>query len=186
MRILAGKYKGKALKSFSNPSIRPTCGMVKEAVFNVCTASVEGARFLDVFAGVGSMGFEALSRGAASATFVDLSMDAIRFIRANSLLIDKSLPITIIRADARMAIQQLIKKQRYFDLIYLDPPYALDRYYLTCLLEDMVHGSLLAKEGQLFLENASAEPIKITGLIIKKQRKFGDTWVTEYLLEESS
>ncbi|EPP32876.1 putative 95 family protein, partial [Chlamydia psittaci 84-8471/1] len=101
MKILAGKYKGKSLKTFSNPSVRPTCGVVKEAVFNICSAYVEDAIFLDLFAGVGSVGFEALSRGASSVTFVDSSAQSVRLIRANSQLLNPNLPITIIKQEAR-------------------------------------------------------------------------------------
>ena len=88
MRILAGKYKGRSLKTFSERSIRPTCGLVKESLFNICAVYLEGADFLDLFAGVGSIGFEALSRGASRVVFVDNSLQAVRLIHANSRLLE--------------------------------------------------------------------------------------------------
>ncbi|BAE81643.1 tRNA/rRNA methyltransferase [Chlamydia felis Fe/C-56] len=185
MKILAGKYKGKSLKTFSNSSIRPTCGVVKEAVFNICSAYVENALFLDLFSGVGSIGFEALSRGASSVTFVDSSAQAVRLIRANSQLINPDLPITIMKHEVRSAIQRLAKKDMSFDLIYLDPPYDLEDRYLAAVLRDIVVGKLLDKHGLLFLENASAEPILVDGLILKRRRKLGGTFLSEYVLEES-
>ncbi|ADZ19005.1 MULTISPECIES: 16S rRNA (guanine(966)-N(2))-methyltransferase RsmD [Chlamydia] len=186
MKILAGKYKGKSLKTFSNPSVRPTCGVVKEAVFNICSAYVEDAIFLDLFAGVGSVGFEALSRGASSVTFVDSSAQSVRLIRANSQLLNPNLPITIIKQEARSAIQRLAKKHMSFDLIYIDPPYNLEDSYIAAVLRDIVVGGILDKHGYVFLENASVEPILVEGLTLKRSRKLGGTYLSEYFLEDSS
>ncbi|MEF9496673.1 16S rRNA (guanine(966)-N(2))-methyltransferase RsmD [Chlamydia sp. 04-14] len=186
MKILAGKYKGKSLKTFSNPSVRPTCGVVKEAVFNICAAYIEDAVFLDLFSGVGSVGFEALSRGASSVTFVDSSAQSVRLIRANSQLLNPELPVTIMKQEARSAIRRLTKKDMSFDLIYIDPPYNLENSYLGVVLRDIVLGKVLDKQGLLFLENASAEPILVEGLILKHRRKLGGTFLSEYILENSS
>ncbi|WP_348663679.1 16S rRNA (guanine(966)-N(2))-methyltransferase RsmD [Chlamydia vaughanii] len=186
MRILAGKYKGKSLKTFSNSSVRPTCGVVKEAVFNICAAYIEDAVFLDLFAGVGSIGFEALSRGASSVTFVDSSSQSVRLIRANCQLLDPHLPVTIMKQEARSAVQKLSKKEMIFDLIYIDPPYNLEDSYLKTVLESIVVGNLLDPQGLLFLENASAQPILVDGLTMKHRRKLGGTFLSEYFFENSS
>lgn len=181
MKILAGKYKRRSLKLFSNASVRPTCGLVKEAVFNICNIHIENAHFLDLFAGVGSMGFEALSRGAATVTFVDSSQQSIRLIRANADLLDKNLPILIIKSDARLAILKMVKKQvAPFDIIYIDPPYSLDKTYILKVLEEIVQGNILADHGVLFLENALSQDFIVQGLEIIKKRKFGDTFLTQY------
>ncbi len=181
MKILSGKYKGKTLKTFSNPKVRPTCGVVKEAVFNICSSSVEGARFLDLFAGVGSVGFEALSRGADSVTFVDLAPESVRLIWANSRLLGEHLPIHVLRQDVRSALQRLKKKAEQFDLIYLDPPYNLENEFLATVLQDIVAGQLLAENGLIFLENASPDSIVVAGLEERKRRKIGGTFLTEYV-----
>lgn len=183
MKILAGKYKGKALKIFSNASVRPTCGIVKEAVFNICAAYIESAHFLDLFAGVGSMGFEALSRGAASVTFVDASSHSVRLIRANHQRIDPYAPISVLKQDVCLSLPKLAKKGHVFDLIYMDPPYHLEDRYLSAVLQGIVRGGLLHEEGLLFLENASAEPLCVHGLQLRHRRKLGGTFLSEYVRE---
>lgn len=181
MKILAGKYKGKSLKIFSNPSVRPTCGMVKEAVFNICGSWIEGATFLDLFAGIGSVGFEALSRGASSVVFIDVLPRAIQLIRSNAGLLGSHLPVSIIKSDVHKALMKMGKSyQEAFDIIYIDPPYQLEEAYVLRVLEAIVQGNLLAPQGVIFLENSSSKDLVVAGLEIKKQRKFGDTFLTEY------
>lgn len=180
MKILSGKYKGKSLKTISTASIRPTCGLVKEAVFNICAAYIEDARFLDLFAGVGAVGLEALSRGASSVTFVDVSPQSIRLIRENCQSIDSELPITIMKHEASAAIQKLAKKGEVFDLIYIDPPYDLSRKYVASILYAILEGGLLSHTGIVFLENASTQPILVDGWILKRRRKLGGTFLSEY------
>ncbi|ACZ32488.1 putative methyltransferase [Chlamydia pneumoniae LPCoLN] len=184
MRILAGKYKGKSLKTFSNPHIRPTSGLVKEAFFSICREDIEGAAFLDLFAGMGAIGFEALSRGAACVVFVDISIKAIQLIHTNSALLGEQLPVVIFRQDAQSAIQRLIKQKRSFDLIYIDPPYELCNRYVQTLLQKIVSGNILNPEGTLFLENASDEEIACEGLTLRRRRKLGKTYLAEYIVEK--
>lgn len=186
MKILSGKFKGKSLKTFSNPSVRPTCGVVKEAVFNICANHIVGARFLDLFAGSGSMGFEAISRGAESATFVDSSVEAVRLIRANLALLDSNLPVHILKQDVRSALLRLGKQNRSFDIVYIDPPYALENVFLQEVLSYVVQQSLLEPDGILFLENASPQEILVQGLELRKRRKSGGTFLSEYIQQENS
>ncbi|WP_236558929.1 16S rRNA (guanine(966)-N(2))-methyltransferase RsmD [Chlamydia sp. 17-3921] len=184
MKILAGKYKGQSLKSFSDRSIRPTCGLVKEALFNICISYLEGAAFLDLFAGIGGVGFEALSRGASSVVFVDTSVQAIRLIRANSKLLEAESLVSVVKHDAKNAIQKLAKKQLTFDLIYIDPPYDLEDLYIENLLKEIVKENLLLSDGLLFLESASKDDILIEGLVLRNKRKLGDTFLSEYIVEK--
>ena len=182
MKILSGKYKGKSLKTISTSSIRPTCGLVKEAVFNICAPYIEKAKFLDLFAGVGAVGLEALSRGASSVTFVDASPYAIRLIRENCQCVDPELPVTIMKQEVSTAIQKLTKNGEVFDLVYIDPPYDLSNQYIASILRAIFEGHLLAEDGWLFLENASTQPILIYGLTLKRRRKLGGTFLSEYFL----
>ncbi|ANH78404.1 16S rRNA (guanine(966)-N(2))-methyltransferase RsmD [Candidatus Chlamydia sanziniae] len=180
MRILTGKYKGKSLKTFSNHSIRPTSGLVKEAFFNICASHIKGAVFLDLFAGIGGIGFEALSRGAAHVVFVDNSPRAVRLLHANSQLLDTELPITILKQDVKIAMRKLVKMERSFDLIYIDPPYELENAYVSSLLEEITKYHILNTTGMLVLENASHEEILIPGLVLRRKRKLGGTSLSEY------
>ncbi|MBQ8498613.1 16S rRNA (guanine(966)-N(2))-methyltransferase RsmD [Chlamydia sp.] len=186
MKILSGKFKGKSLKTFSNPHVRPTCGIVKEAVFNICAGYIAGARFLDLFAGSGSMGFEAISRGAGSATFVDSSIEAVRLIRANLALLDANLPVHILKQDVCSALVRLGKQKCSFDIIYIDPPYALEDVFLQEVLALIVQKQLLELDGILFLENASSQDIIVKGLELRKRRKSGGTFLSEYCLRKET
>lgn len=119
MRVITGTAKGRKLRLPAGMEIRPTSDMVKEAIFNIVQFDVEGRRVLDLFAGTGQMGIEALSRGAAEATFVDRSRDAVRLIRENLELC--GFKGTVCQADSLSFLERCPK----FDLIFIDPPYNL-------------------------------------------------------------
>jgi 16S rRNA (guanine(966)-N(2))-methyltransferase RsmD len=123
LRIIAGKFKGRLLKTPKITSTRPTQGMLREAVFNICQHEVEKARFLDLFAGSGAMGIEALSRGASHATFIEQNRQAISCIRENISLLQLEQQATLIPTDAARALKILGKQEALFDLVYIDPPY---------------------------------------------------------------
>jgi 16S rRNA (guanine966-N2)-methyltransferase len=126
LRIVAGTWRGRALKSPTWDGLRPTSDRLRETLFNVLAPSIEGARVLDGYAGTGAVGIEALSRGAARVTFVDHDARAVRLIEANLALIgaDGAGDRAIIRADFAAAAARLSGEP--FDLIILDPPYAHD------------------------------------------------------------
>jgi 16S rRNA (guanine966-N2)-methyltransferase len=123
LRIVAGKFKGRLLKAPKVGSTRPTQGMLREAVFNICQAEVPGARFLDLFAGSGAMGFEAISRGALSATLIEQNRQAASTIEENIALLAVQTSVTLLKMDSKKAIAFLTKHSAQFDLIYIDPPY---------------------------------------------------------------
>ncbi|HWR15034.1 MAG TPA: 16S rRNA (guanine(966)-N(2))-methyltransferase RsmD [Terriglobales bacterium] len=133
MRIIAGKYRSRPLKSLPGMNTRPTSDRLRETLFNVLTASapqtLEGSLWLDVFAGTGAVGIEALSRGAHAATFIDNNRVALRVIRDNL----KSLGITdgfeIVEHDASRSLRQLDALASAFDYVFLDPPYAMTVAY---------------------------------------------------------
>jgi 16S rRNA (guanine(966)-N(2))-methyltransferase RsmD len=123
MRIISGAARGRKLKEPSGYSIRPTSGMVKESVFNIIQFDVEGRRVLDLFAGSGQMGIEALSRGAASAVFVDQSRACADIIRANLAHTQLDGNATVRNQEA---LSFLSSEPGRFDLILCDPPYHTD------------------------------------------------------------
>jgi 16S rRNA (guanine(966)-N(2))-methyltransferase RsmD len=128
MRIIAGKYRSRILKSLKGSALRPTSDRLRETLFNVLGPAVAGSRFLDVFAGTGAVGIEALSRGAAEAIFIENHSPAAKLIRLNldSLKIDSG--YTILAADARTALQKLSASHTSstppIDFVFVDPPYA--------------------------------------------------------------
>ncbi len=137
MRVITGSARGRKLKTPENYDIRPTTDNVKEALFNILQFDIEGRRVLDLFAGTGQLGIECLSRGAASATFVDKDRDALRIVNDN--LKSCGLTAAVVQADALSFLQ----KGQQFDLIFVDPPYdsglyeaVLERINLVDILSD--------------------------------------------------
>jgi 16S rRNA (guanine(966)-N(2))-methyltransferase RsmD len=128
MRIIAGKYRSRILKSLKGSALRPTSDRLRETLFNVLGPAVAGSRFLDVFAGTGAVGIEALSRGAAEAIFIENHSPAAKLIRLNldSLKIDSG--YTILAADALSALEKLAARHTPstppIDFVFVDPPYA--------------------------------------------------------------
>jgi 16S rRNA (guanine966-N2)-methyltransferase len=123
MRVVAGRLGGRRLTAPAGRSTRPTSDRVREALFSIL-GDVEGARVLDLFAGSGALGIEALSRGAAQATFVDSAPAAVRAVRDNlaALGLDDA---EVRRADARAFLRTAKKSGHEYDLVFLDPPYRL-------------------------------------------------------------
>ena len=124
MRIVAGLWKGRTLKSRTWDGLRPTSDRLRETLFNILGPAVRGARVLDGYAGTGAIGIEALSRGAAAVTFVERDPRAVKLIAANlaALGADAAAKPVIIRAGLADAVTRLVAQ--VFDLIILDPPYA--------------------------------------------------------------
>jgi len=121
MRIITGKARGRRLREPKNMDIRPTTEMVKESIFNIVQFEIEGRRVLDLFAGTGQLGLEALSRGAASCVFVDESREAVALVQEN-LARCKLGGGTVVAGDALA----YLRRGGTFDLIFLDPPYGSD------------------------------------------------------------
>ncbi len=121
MRIISGTAKGRRLKSLPGEDVRPTTDKVKEGIFSAIQFDIEGRRFLDLFAGSGQMGLEALSRGAESATFVDSSPESIKVCKDNISATGFEADSKVIRSDA---ISFLTLTNDIFDIAFLDPPYA--------------------------------------------------------------
>lgn len=121
MRVIAGKAKGRKLQAPSGITTRPITNMIKEALFNVLQPHILNSDFLDLYAGSGSVGIEALSRGAASAVFVDNGFQAIKIINDN--LSKCGLQGEVYRNDVFDLLTRMVRHKRSFDIIYADPPF---------------------------------------------------------------
>jgi 16S rRNA (guanine966-N2)-methyltransferase len=144
--------------------------MLREAVFNICAGWIENARFLDLFAGSGAMGLEAISRGASFATFIEKDGRTAQCIHENASLLEIESQVQILALDARQALSQLISP---YDLIYIDPPYEKEVHELFDLI---LKKNLLAPQGLLFLEErfrAKAPPLCSPSLELVGSRRFG-------------
>lgn len=176
LKILSGRFKGRNLKTPKGSKTRPTQGVLRAALFNRCQQEIEGARFLDLFAGSGAMGLEALSRGAALVTFVEKDREASRCIGEN--LATLQVAATLLTLEALAALKALARQGQTFTLIYIDPPYGqLPVYYdeLFTLLRP-----LLTPDTRIFLEERETNPVTPQGYIVEDRRRFGAASLTEY------
>ncbi len=182
LRVLGGKYRSLLLQSPRGAQTRPTTSMVRKAVFDIIQNSIEDSRFLDLFAGSGAMGIEALSRGATHATFVESQKDALRCIKANLTALKLEKEATVYSYDVFDVLKKLEKKGESFDIIYADPPYHLTSIYSE-LLAYLDASLLLSKGGILFLESLSPSPLKnmdLEHLVLIDQRRFGTSLLHQY------
>lgn len=187
MRIIAGKYRGRNLKSPPSLEVRPTSDRLRETLFNVIAPRIQGARFLDLCAGSGAVGIEALSRGAAHVTFVDRSRKMFALIEANLELckIAKE-ERTVVQAEATDFLKQAARQMRSgkhepWDTVFFDPPYAND--YLEVLDSFSASTSeLLTETGLLIVEHHHKKllPEEIAGVHRTRVLKQGDSALSFY------
>lgn len=123
MRVIAGRLRGRRICAPGNLAVRPTYDRVRESVFGILGDGVQGARVLDLFAGSGSLGIEALSRGAASATFIELDPAVLRVAKSNIDRLGLSGVCTFVRGDVVGVLSGRSLRRGFFDLVFLDPPY---------------------------------------------------------------
>ena len=143
MRVISGKSRGKKLVSLEGNNTRPTLDRVKEALFNIIQFNVQDAVVLDLFAGTGALGVEALSRGAKEAIFCDKVLDAIKVIKqnvTNTNNLDKSI---IINKDYKDVLEILSKQNKKIDIVFLDPPYKTNLAIES--LQKIIMSNLLTK-----------------------------------------
>ncbi len=175
MRIIAGDRKGHTIFAPKGLDTRPTSDRVRENVFNIVAPWVEGARVLDLYAGSGAMGLEALSRGAASAVFVEAEPQAVRGIERNLDRLRLS-GATVLRRDAITGLAQEAAAGRKYDLVLADPPYSMTDYAAFARYLPLV----LAEDGLVVLESAAKTEPELAGLAVRSTRKYGSTRVTVF------
>jgi 16S rRNA (guanine(966)-N(2))-methyltransferase RsmD len=176
MRIIAGSRKSLRLVTPKGKGIRPALDKVKEAIFNILW-SVEGLHVLDCFAGTGNIGLEALSRGAAHATFIDSGREAIDLIRKNIAICQFEDQTTVLPVAAPVAIAKLGKQGTQFDLIFVDPPY--NRGLVTPSIQQIADAGLLAPDGQIVCEHFPKEVLTPPeGYQLADERKYGQTLIS--------
>lgn len=179
MRVISGKSRGKKLISLEGDNTRPTLDRVKEALFNKIQFNIQDATVLDLFAGTGALGVEALSRGAKEVVFCDKVQDAIRVIKQNVINtnnIDKSI---IINKDYNEVLENMSKQSKKFDIIFLDPPYKTNLAIES--MQKIIMSDLLTEDGIVVIEtddiNKEKEILKIEKVEIFDKRKYGSVWL---------
>lgn len=176
MRIISGKFKGRVLYTPKTNTTRPTQGALRESLFNICQFEIENATFLDLFAGSGAIGFEALSRGASHVTFVESNRIAVHAIKKNIAILDVSSQIHLFPLDSNVALDKI---RGNFDIIYVDPPYEMS---VTPILKKIGDLSLLKVNGNLFVETRAEKQkeVKIDYFQLRSSRKFGSALLLHY------
>ena len=153
MRIIAGTFRSRQLKSLKGLALRPTSDMLRETLFNILGPRVQGSHFLDLFAGTGAVGIEAISRGAVSAVFVENHPVAVRLIRENLASLEIKSEARIIASAVTAAIAKLQKEHAaIFDFIFLDPPYASEKDY-EAAFRALGNSSLIADSTMVIAEH---------------------------------
>jgi 16S rRNA (guanine(966)-N(2))-methyltransferase RsmD len=156
MRIGGGEYRGRTLRTPKGEATRPTSGLVRETLFNILAPALPDARVLDLYAGCGSVGLEALSRGAASAVFVEKARPALDCLRDNAAAL--GVAVEIIPAPVDRALASLARNGAVFDLIFLDPPFA-DTAAYAGVLAAVADTRLLAPDGVLVAQHDARTPL---------------------------
>jgi 16S rRNA (guanine966-N2)-methyltransferase len=176
MRVVAGTHKGHRLAAPRGATTRPTSDRVREAVFNLL-GSVEGARVLDLYAGSGALGIEAISRGAAHATFVDSSAGAAQAVRSNIERLGIADQARVTRASAASFLRRAAKAEVRWDLVFCDPPYGLASRIGSEL--GILLPPVAATGAKIVCESARRQPLRLD-LELVTERRYGDTVVTIY------
>jgi 16S rRNA (guanine966-N2)-methyltransferase len=175
MRVIGGRLGGRRFKAPRGRGTRPTSDRVREAVFALL-GEVQGLTVLDLFAGAGGLGIEALSRGARRAVFVERDADAVRALKANLAALGlASVDAEVRRADALAALRSARGRKETYDLIFIDPPYSQAHDWGPEL--SVVLPSLLTPAARVVVESDRRAPLRLA-LEVERERRYGDTSIT--------
>ncbi len=186
MRVIAGIYKGRRLKTLEGLQVRPTSDRLRETLFNILASrapGIEGARFADVCAGSGAVGIEALSRGAGRVTFIESSRKAAAVITENLRHCGIEEDYKLINRDAIQALKFLAAEKTRFDIIFFDPPYASDIY--SPVMWQIAKSDLLVEDGVVIVEHRRDPPLLPNYDQLRPYREVaqGDSCLTFYKIE---
>lgn len=183
VRVISGSARGLKLNTPGDDRVRPTTDRVKESMFNIVQDWVYDSQVLDLFAGSGALGIEALSRGASQAVFCDNSLDSIKIIKSNiekARVADRS---QIVSGDFKRCLRDMEAKNQSFDMIFVDPPYYKGLF--EEVLDTIRSCKILKKDGIVIVEHDAKRPIgQVEGLEVYKEKKYGITMLTFYCLED--
>jgi 16S rRNA (guanine(966)-N(2))-methyltransferase RsmD len=180
VRVTGGALKGRKLHPLRGMTIRPTSDFLKESIFNILAGSVDDAVVLDLFAGTGSLGIEALSRGAATAVFVDNAPQAIKTLIRNVKTCSLEKQSTILKRNVLRGLSFLGSIGYLFDLIFIDPPY--DKGCVEKTLQLLDRSGSTSDLSSVVVEHSKREilPDKIDCFTLRDQRDYGKTLVSFY------
>ena len=182
MRIIGGTLGGRTIRAPRGVATRPTSDRVREAIFSILGAPSTGLTVLDLFAGAGGLGLEALSRGATAAVFVDSAIDAVRCVAANAAALGVEGRVRVIRSAVKTALTRLCQEGATFGWIFTDPPYAGDDTAATLSFIGEAGAALLADTALVVVEHdRRCPPVDGYGVLAKTdRRRYGDTEISFY------
>lgn len=188
MRIISGTARGTRLASLGSANIRPTLDRVKESFFNQVGPDLDGVAFLDLFAGSGSMGIEALSRGAETVVFVESQPEAQRIIMQNlekCKMTGNAQRWVLLKSLALTGLQTLERQELGFDLVYVDPPFADDLYEPTLL--ELSPSGILRQDARVVVEHFHKTVLQknYDKLEFYKDRRLGDSCLSFFQIKDS-
>lgn len=187
MRVIAGEFKGRKLTGLNGKQIRPTSDRIREALFNILAQKIDNAVVLDLFAGTGALGIEALSRGAAKSYFIDKSMESVQIINKNIELLGIKERVEVLKNDAYtiLSSRDFFLKQK-FDLIFVDPPY--NRGFIPGIFENIDLFSIMNDESTIIVEHSLKENNleKVSGIDLYDKRTYGKTLISFFRKKQIS
>jgi len=180
LRVIAGKFKGRKLLKPDSKDIRPTRDIVKEALFNILGPGIAGMSFLDLYAGTGSVGIEACSRGASEVVFCELKEDAIGVLEKNLANLDIADSCRVVKGDVMSVLSARYALNRSFDIVFMDPPYRDDLAKKT--LNAICVYDIIAPQGLALCEHYAEEdlPEVIGCLSLLEKRRYGNSAISFY------
>lgn len=186
MRIIAGIYRGRRLRTLAGSMTRPTSDRLRETLFNILSPRIYGSRFLDICAGSGAVGIEALSRGASEVTFIEKSRDACAVIEANLNTVGAAGRATVERRGASATLNVMEQETRKFDIVFFDPPYSSEIY--DDVMERLGTGKVIAPGGIVVVEHRAriSPEAQYQKLQRFRELKQGESALAFYELDEYS
>ncbi|MFY9611241.1 MAG: 16S rRNA (guanine(966)-N(2))-methyltransferase RsmD [Blastocatellia bacterium] len=185
MRVIAGTYRGRSLRTVAGAQIRPTSDRLRETLFNILAPRIQGSLFLDVCAGSGAIGIEALSRGASEVTFIEGARRASLAIEANLRTLGIADGARLISRDASTALKQLAEASERFDIVFFDPPYASEMYY--DFMSRLAASSLISPDSIVIVEHRAKHLLApaYSTLRLARQVRQGESALSFYELEDT-
>ena len=176
MRIIAGTARGMRLKAPRGKEVRPTSDRVREALFSIISRRLAGAVFLDLYAGSGAVGIEALSRGAEKAVFVDHKRENVLLIKENLAKTGFMEKTRVIKGDVEITLTRLARNNYKADLVFLDPPYNFTR--MNELIEKVIASRVVDEQGLVIIEHDYHNRRWTDKFPEARQKRYGDTCLT--------
>ncbi len=186
MRVIAGEYRSRVLKAPTGTETRPTSDRLRETLFNILALRVEGARFVDLYAGSGAVGIEAISRGAEFVWFAESGKAAVRAIRDNLSALKIAGGFALEDRSVAKLLNSMVEKRRAAEIVFLDPPYEeAEEYEETLKFLARNHAVLLADGAVVVVEHRKKQPLEARYSVLERTRvvEQGDAALSFYAVE---